>query len=164
MKIIVAVYSDWGIGSGGNQTIVLPEDRRFFSNLTAGGVVIAGRKTFDEICKPLPDRKNIILTRDRGYTAAGAVTVHSFGEALNEIAVDDPDKIFVIGGGEIYRLFLPMCSYAYVTKIDTAPLSDTFFPNLDVMQDWSLESRSEVQNSECGIWYSFNIYKNVTNQ
>ena len=159
MNIIVAVNSDWGIGYNNTQSIVIPEDRRNFQKKTSGGIVIAGRVTFEDFGRPLPNRKNIILSRDRGFRASGVNVAHSLEEALALIADDDSEKVFIIGGGSVYGLFLPMCSFAYVTKIDAAPLSDTHFPNLDDSPDWSLESCGESLESS-GIRYSFDLYKN----
>ena len=160
MNIIVAVFNDWGIGCDGRQTIIVPEDRRFFREKTRGGIVIAGRKAFEEIATPLPDRKNIILTQNKGFNADGLVTAHSVDEVLSEISGEDPDRVFVIGGGEIYRLFLPFCDRAYITRLDAAPKSDTFFPDLDALPVWSLESELGIRTSECGINYSFSLYRN----
>jgi len=152
MNAIVAANSDWGISLGGVQVIVIPEDRRHFKALTDGGVVIVGRKTFEKLSGPLPNRKNIVLTRDTSYMASGVTVAHSINEVLTEIACDDPDRVFVIGGGEIYRLFLPFYAYAYVTRIDIVHPSDVFFPDLDSLPGWSLERREiKVWNPEFGI-------------
>ena len=158
MNIIVAVNRDWGIGFNGSQTIVIPEDRRYFLKMTGGGTVIVGRKTFEDIGSPLPNRKNIILTRDAGLNPAGVIVAHSVNEVLALVAGDEPGKVFVIGGGSVYELFLPICSYAYVTKIEAAPLSDVFFPNLDESPEWTLENQSEAQEST-GVRYTYNVYK-----
>lgn len=160
MNIIVAVNSDWGIGSGGTQQIVISGDRRRFKDLTEGGVVIAGRKTFEEIGGPLPNRKNIVLTRNKDFTVDRAIIAHSVDEVLTETSGDDSDRVFVIGGGEIYKLFLPMCLYAYVTIIEASPLSDAFFPDLNKEPGWTLENESGTPVSEKGVKYSFRIYKN----
>ena len=159
MNVIVAVNSDWGIGYNNTQTIVLPEDRRHFSKMTSGATVIVGRKTFEELGRPLPKRKNVVLTSDRNFKVIGAVSARSVDEVLTMISDEDADKVFIIGGGTVYEQFLPMCSYAHVTKIETAPPSDTYFPNLDVLPNWSLESRGDSLESE-GMRYSFNLYKN----
>ena len=145
MNIIVAVYSDWGIGYYGAQTIVIPEDRRRFRKITSGGVVIAGRKTFEEIGRPLPDRKNIVLTHDMSYMVSGAEIAHSIDEVLELVADEDPGRVFVIGGSSVYNMFLSLCAYAYVTKIEATPPSDAFFPDLDTLAGWSIE------DSETGI-------------
>ena len=157
MNIVVAVNSDWGIGYNNKQSIVIDEDRQHFKRVTDGGVIIAGRKTFEDFGRPLPNRKNIVLTRDRTFNAHGVVVAHSMDEVLVKIADDDTDKVFVIGGESIYELFMPMCSYAHVTKIEAAPLSDVFFPNLDELPEWSLESRGET-NVSGGVRYSFDRY------
>jgi len=158
MNIIVAVNSDWGIGYNGKQSIVIPEDRRFFKKVTDGGVVIVGRKTFEDIGRPLPNRKNIVLTRDASFAADGVVIAHSLNEVIEETINEDPNKVFVIGGGEIFKLFMPECDLAYVTRIDAESESDTFFPNLDTMSGWMRERRSTPYESG-GIEYSIHIYR-----
>ena len=168
MNIIVAVNSDWGIGYNGAQSIIIPEDRRHFMKTTVGGVVIAGRKTFEDVGKPLPNRKNIILTRDISLTVDGAVVVHSASGALEKIAGSPTGKVFIIGGESIYKLFLPMCDLAYITKIEASPPSDTFFPNLDKLPEWKeivkgrpMEHIITENNQPKTINYSFTIYKNT---
>jgi len=158
MKAIVAVNEDWGIGCSGKQSIVLPEDRRFFRETTTGGTIIAGRKTFEDFPGVLTDRKNIILTGDTAFKADGAVVLHSFGDVISEISADDPDNVFVVGGGSIYKLFLPLCTAVYLTKIHATPPSDTYFPNLDTMPEWTLESQSETKKSN-GFKYTICVYK-----
>ena len=160
MNTIVAVNSDWGIGYNNMQTIVIPEDRQYFRMLTTGGTVVVGKKTFEEIGRPLPNRKNIVLTRDEEYKPGGVVVAHSADEILALISEEETDKVFIIGGGSIYSLFLPICQYAYVTKIQAAPPSDTYFPNLDASPGWTLETQGEPQES-AGIIYTFNLYKNT---
>jgi len=159
MNIIAAVYSDWGIGFNGAQPLVIPEDRKNFAKLTKSGVIIAGRKTyqsfqnhqsqdagdeaFANIGSPLPGRKNVVLTRDKNFIANGAYVAHSIEEVLDEIADCDTDKVFVVGGGDIYRQFLQFCTNAYITKIAATPMSDTFFPNLDKLPKWSSVHESQ---------------------
>ena len=171
MNAIVAVNSDWGIGFEGSQVFEIPDDRRRFRRLTDGGVVIAGRKTFENLPEPLPNRKNIVMTQDSAFKAKGVVIAHSVDEVLAEIADENPDKVFVIGGGEIYELFLPLCDYAYVTKIDITLPSDTFFPDLDILPGWSFVRREfgtykateQDLSSGClsgdDIRYSYDLYK-----
>ena len=167
MNIVVAVNSDWGIGQDGKQTIVIPADRRRFREITDGGVVIAGRKTFEEVSKPLPNRRNIVLTQDKDYKIEGVETANSVDEILTLIKDVPTHKVFIIGGGEIYKTFLPMCTRAYVTKIEATPSSDTFFPNLDEMPEWTPGNREfgmwygKTDSGEnTGIRYTFNVYIN----
>jgi len=157
MNIVAAVFSDWGIGLGGTQQIVIPEDRDRFRKLTDGGVVIVGRKTFEILPGPLLNRRNIVLTRDPGFFVGGVVVSRSVDAVLSEIEGVDPDKVFVIGGAETYRAFLPLCTRAYVTKIDMAPPSDAFFPDLDALPGWELERRSGTMEYY-GIRYSLYVY------
>lgn len=138
MDLIVAVYDDWGIGRNGTQPIALSADRKFFREQTKGATVIVGRRTvldFPEQ-KPLPGRTNILLT-GQNLNMPGFEICHSPREAV-ERSKNDP-KVMVIGGGSIYRQMLPVCDRAYITKIHTTPISDTFFPNLDESDDWKLQ-------------------------
>ncbi|MCL2200328.1 MAG: dihydrofolate reductase [Oscillospiraceae bacterium] len=160
MIIIAAVDRAWGLGYKGKQTIILPEDRKFFKEITSGGVVIAGRKTFEDFPGALPDRKNIILTRNLGLTAKGVTVLSSLKQVLAEVENEDPAKVFIAGGGEIYRQFLPMCEKAYITKLETVTESDTYLPNLDELETWSTERKIKSGES-CGIHYTFEIYKNT---
>lgn len=88
---------------------------------------------------------NIVLTRDKNYKVKDAIIVHSLDEALEELKKYDDDQIYVIGGESIYRLMLPYCTIAHVTKIDYAYEADTFFPNLDESKEWRIEADSEEQ-------------------
>ncbi len=156
MDIIVAVYEDWGIGCCGTQPIAISADRVFFRETTRGAVVIAGRKTVQDFPggKPLPGRKNILLSRQE-IDAPGFTVCHSPEEAIAE--TKDAQRVFVIGGGSIYKQMLPLCEKAYVTKVYTCPQSDTYFPNLDADPAWKL---MEVLQSgeENGIKYEMCLY------
>ena len=157
MDLIVAVYDDWGIGWDGTQPVALSVDRKFFRETTRGAAVIAGRKTVGDFPgqKPLPGRLNIILTR-QGGDYPGFTVCGSPEEAMEQ--VKDQQRVFVIGGGTIYRQMLPLCDRAVVTKVHVTPESDTFFPNLDEAEDWEL---AEVLQSgeENGISYEMCLYK-----
>lgn len=156
MDLIVAVYEDWGIGKDGTQPVTLAADRLFFRQTTKGAAVIVGRRTVEDFPdrKPLPGRTNILLSRSvrelPGFTVCGSA------EAVLT-AVAGMEKVFVIGGGHIYRLLLPYCQRAYVTKIYCRPESDTFFPDLDNDPAWQ---QAEVIQSgeENGIAYQMCLY------
>ena len=158
MNIIAAVNCDWGIGHNGTQSIVIEEDRQYFRSITDGGIVISGRKTFEDYGRPLPNRKNIVLSRCTTFMADGIFVANTYEETLAIVSGEDPDRVFIIGGGDIFNLFIPVCTKAYITKIDATPRSDTFFPNLDESRDWSTESQGDVRESN-GIRFSFDIYK-----
>lgn len=156
MDLVVAVYDDWGIGADGTQPIALSADRKFFREVTKGALVIVGRRTVADFPggKPLPGRTNVMLTRTM-QEMPGFTVVTSPEEAF--ALAKQAEKAMVIGGGSIYRQMLPMCDHAYITKVHTRPVSDTFFPNLDEDADWVL---SEVLQSgeENGIAYEMCLY------
>lgn len=155
MKLIVAVYDDWGIGAQGTQPIALSADRKFFRTTTRGHAVIVGRKTMLDFpgCQPLPGRDNFLLTRS-DEVFPGFITVHSAKEAAEKAGED----AFVIGGGSVYKMMLPLCDEAFVTKVHTLVNADTFFPNLDESPEWVL---SEVLQfgEENGILYEMCLYR-----
>ena len=157
MEAIVAVFSDWGIGSEGTQQIVLKADRAHFRELTAGAAVIVGRRTLGDFPggRPLTGRANIVVTRQE-IEIEGAEVAHSTEEAV-ALAAKYP-RTLVIGGASIYRQFLPYVDTVHITKIDRAPRSDSFFENLDASPDWqALEP--EVWQEENGVRYCFLTYK-----
>ena len=157
MDAIVAVYSDWGIGDGGTQPVVLKADRRHFRSLTDGSAVIVGRKTLEDFPggKPLANRFNIVVSR-QGINVDGALVVHSTGEALD--AAEDFEQCFVIGGASVYMQFFNYLERVHVTKIDIEPQSDSFFPNLDRNPEWECVSQ-EPWEEENGIRYCFCTYE-----
>lgn len=157
MELIVAVYDDWGIGRDGTQPIALSADRKFFRETTRGAMVIVGRRTIEDFPgkKPLPGRRNVALSRN-AEEIPGFTLCRSPEEAA-ELAKTE-EKCFVIGGGSIYRQMLPYCDAAYVTKVHTDPGSDTFFPNLDAMDDWYLADTLQ-SGEENGISYEMLLYK-----
>ena len=157
MDLIVAVYDDWGIGADGTQPIALSADRKFFRETTRGATVIAGRRTVADFPgqKPLPNRKNILLTR-QGGEYPGFILCGSTREAV--ALTKDDEKVMVIGGGSVYLQMLPLCDRAYITKVHTTPVSDTFFPNLDEDPDWVL-SEVLMAGEENGIGFEVCLYE-----
>ncbi len=159
MELIVAVYDDWGIGKDGTQPVALSADRKFFRQTTKNACVIVGRKTLADFPggKPLPNRVNLVLTR-QAISVPGARTVHS-PEAAAELAKEF-HRVFVIGGGSVYRQMLPYCDCAYVTKVHMTPESDTFFPNLDESAQWRREERLQA-GEENGVTYEIWRYRRI---
>ena len=157
MEAIVAVYSDWGIGSGGTQPVVLKADRTHFKELTDGAAVIVGRKTLGDFPggRPLKGRHNIVVTR-QDIEVPGAQVAHSTGEALTLAA--EYERCLVIGGASVYRQFMPYLDTVHVTKIDLAPQSDSYFENLDSSPNWERIDEERWQ-SEGDIRYCFVTYK-----
>ena len=161
MKAIAAVDKNWAIGKDGNLLESIPEDMKFFRKTTSGHVVVMGRKTLESFPgkKPLKNRVNIVLTRDTSYKPAGeAVIVHNMDELADILSGYDTDDVFVIGGDSIYRLLLPLCNTAYITKIDKEYEADAFFPDLDKEAEWKAEPLSEEKEHE-GLKYRFFVYR-----
>ena len=147
MKAILSADRNWGIGYQNSLLVSIPSDMKFFRQTTTGKVVVMGRKTLESFPNgmPLKNRTNIVLTGNKDYHVKDAVIVHSKEELLEELKKYDTDEIYVIGGESIYRMLLPYCDTAYVTKIDRAFQADTFFPNLDEMDEWVMTEESEEQ-------------------
>ena len=145
MNLIVAVDKNWSIGRKGKLLISIPEDMQLFRKETSNKVVVMGRKTLESFSNglPLKNRTNIVITSDKSYNVKDAIICHSIEEALEEIKKYPSEDVYVIGGGTIYRQFLPYCDVAHVTKIDYEYDADTQFPNLDEMSEWSIAERSD---------------------
>ena len=159
MELIVAVYDDWGIGKDGTQPVALSADRKFFRETTRGAMVIVGRKTLADFPggKPLPNRVNVVLTR-QDAELEDVVICHSPEEAA-ELA-KTASRAMVIGGGSIYRQMLAYCDTAYVTKVHINPESDTYFPNLDEDPQWTMTQVLQT-GEENGIAYEMCLYKRI---
>lgn len=106
----------------------IPEDLKNFRRVTEGHPVIMGRTTFESIGKPLPNRTNIIITRDKEYTADGCIVCHSPEEALARACAVEQNEIFIIGGEQIYKLFIGVARKLYLTLVDDETPGDTYFP------------------------------------
>ena len=118
----------------------LPSDLKHFHDMTLGKPVIMGRKTHESIGKPLPDRTNIIITRDQSYKAEGCIVVHTIDEALK--AAGNAEEVMVIGGSQIYKEFLPRANRMYLTFIDEEFQGDTYFPEYNI-EEWKEISYKE---------------------
>ena len=130
LTAIVAHDPNRLIGSDGDLPWNLPADLAFFKKTTSGHPIVMGRKTFDSIGRPLPKRQNIVLTRDREWAAEGATTVHN-PQAILSLEFTQPAPVFIIGGSEIYRQFLPLLDELLVTKVTKTYEGDTFFPTYE---------------------------------
>ena len=147
MNLIVAVDSNWAIGKENKLLVSIPQDMKFFREKTMGHVVVMGRKTLESFPNglPLKNRVNIVLTANRSYKVKDAIIVHTKEELLEELKKYDSNELYVIGGGSIYEMLIPYCDTAYITKIDHVYAADTYFPNLDQMDDWEMTEVSEEQ-------------------
>lgn len=130
VSIIAAIDEKRGLGKNNDLLFRIPEDLQRFRQLTAGKPVIMGRKTFESIGRVLPNRTNIIITRDKNFKAEGTIVVHSLEEALQQ-AQSKPsnEEIFIIGGGQIFAQALPLVQKLYLTLVEGDYGADTFFPD-----------------------------------
>lgn len=162
MKAILSADRNWGIGCQNKLLISIPSDMKFFRETTTGHTVVMGRKTLESFPggQPLKNRRNIVLTRNPGYSVKGAEVVRSPEELLKLLEGSPLEDAYVIGGGEVYRLLLPYCDTVYVTKIDFAYQADTFFPNLDESPEWELAEESEEQTC-FDIEFTFRTYRRI---
>ncbi len=132
VSLIVAMAQNGVIGRGNALPWRLPKDLKRFKACTLGKPVLMGRKTFESIGRALPDRANLVLTRDRGWLAAGVIVVHSVEEALAHSG--GCAELVVTGGAEVYRLVLPIARRIYLTHVQADVPGDTFFPGFDATQ------------------------------
>lgn len=157
ISLIAAIGKNNELGKGNSLLWHMPADMRFFRETTKGHTVIMGRKTFESLKGPLPNRKNIVITRDENYTKAGIEVVHSLDEAI-KLAGDG--EVFIIGGAEIYRQSIEVADKLYITHIDaTDKDADTFFPEI-IPIVWNETSHIEhKKDSENPFDYTFSIYE-----
>jgi len=127
--LIAAVGENGEMGRNNELLWHLPGDLPRFKELTMGSPLIMGRKTFDSIGRALPGRLNIVLTANTDWQHEGVSTANSIESALELAKAENSDKIFVIGGGQIYKLFLAYATSLEITEVHDAPVADTFFPN-----------------------------------
>lgn len=155
---IAAVSENWGIGKDNDLLFNIPEDKKFFRRTTLNHTVVMGRKTLQSLPngKPFKDRKNIILSRDTNFVCEGAIICGSVEEALK--LIKDDERVFVVGGGEVYRDILPYCDKAIITKVSGKPDADVFFPDLDKDPDWRLMNTSADREFE-GLVFRYCVYE-----
>ena len=161
MNLVVAVDKNFGIGNDSKLLYNIPEDMQHFKNLTLNKIVVMGRSTLDSLphSKPLKNRINIILSRDKNLEVEGAVILHSVEEVLNYIKKYNTNDVFIIGGESVYRAFLPYVKFAYLTKIDSTKEANKYFENLDNLKDWQVIEKSPTFDNN-GTDYCFCTYEN----
>ncbi|MEG2420798.1 MAG: dihydrofolate reductase [Oscillospiraceae bacterium] len=156
MKLIVAVDQNWGIGQKNQLLVRIPADLKRFKELTTGHPVILGRKTLETFPggRPLPGRRNLILSANPAYFVEGAEVFHS----LEQLLAACPDDAFVIGGESVYRALLPRCDTVYVTRIGRRFSADAFFPDLDALSDWHIAETQPPLEFE-GLTFQYITYR-----
>lgn len=166
MNLIVAVDKNWGIGKDNDLLVSIPEDMKFFKEMTTGKIIIMGRKTLESFPKkkPLPNRVNIVISRDKNYLVDGAIVVNSLEDAFNYVkntyGEDKLRETFIIGGASIYEQALDYCEIAYITHIREEFEADKYFPDIHDNENWEM-TRYEAKVSENGMNFAFAVYENL---
>jgi dihydrofolate reductase len=161
ISLVVAAATNNAIGKNGTMPWHLPSDMKHFKNVTWGMPVVMGRKTFESLGKPLTGRKNIVISRQPGWKAEGAVVVSSIDDALFLVQETDAKEAMVIGGGEIYRTLFGKAQRIYMTRVEAEPDADTFFPSIDPSQ-WRLQSQQIHEADEKNAYnHSFQVWERI---
>jgi dihydrofolate reductase len=158
ISIIVAIAEDYGIGNKNDLLWHIPADLKRFKKLTYGQAVIMGKKTWESLPrKPLPGRKNIVITDDPHEFFEGSITAYSIEEALSKCYKNE--EIFIIGGGSIYRQFMPLADRLYITHIHKSAPADIYFPVIDPEIWEPVEKEEHTQDEPGNIPYTYIIYQ-----
>ncbi len=149
ISLIAAVAKNGVIGRDNDMPWHLPDDFAFFKRKTSHHPIIMGRKSLDALGKPLPNRTNIVITRNLDFTAEGVTVVHTLDDAVTEAkkAAGTTNEIFVIGGAEIYKLAIPLATTLYLTEIHQTYEGDAYFPTFD-KNEWQEVSRRPHPSDE----------------
>jgi len=159
ISLIAAIGRNNELGKDNTLLWKLPADMKHFKEITTLHAVIMGRKTFDSIGKPLPNRRNIVITRDVNYKNSEVEIAHSLSESLDLVGNND-EEIFIIGGGELYEQTMPIADKLYITHIDAEDSNaDTFFPEI-IPIVWNEISHKEYKRDEKNPFnYTFSVYE-----
>ena len=159
IAIIVAVAKNNVIGGENKLLWHLPADLKHFKNLTTGHCIVMGRKTYESIGRPLPNRTNIIISRNDDFKAEGCVLFKSLEKAMESAQeLEQNGTIFIIGGGNVYKQAMPLADEIYVTDVDLEIEGDTYFPAISP-KDWTLEESNSFEPDEKNkLNYSFKKY------
>tara|TARA_B100000900_G_scaffold175810_2_gene149152 strand:- start:1100 stop:1606 length:507 start_codon:yes stop_codon:yes gene_type:complete len=162
ISLIVAVSQNGVIGKDNQLAWHLPDDMKYFSNMTKGHSIIMGRKNWESIptkYRPLPERKNIVITRNKNFKSKEAFVVNSIEQAIDISRTDEDEEVFIIGGGEIYKLGLEYVDKIYITEIYAEIEGNTFFPKWE-KDDWIEISRiSHPKDEKHKYSFDYIIYK-----
>ncbi len=158
ISIVVAAAENNAIGKNNQLMWHLPNDLKFFKNITWGMPVIMGRKTFESVNKPLPGRFNIVITRQTGWKADDVIVATDLNDALAKAAETNCKEVFIIGGGEIYKQAMEITNNIYITRVHAViEGADTFFPAIDESK-WQLVSNEDFE-SDLKHQYAYSFQK-----
>jgi dihydrofolate reductase len=161
ISLVVAAANNNVIGKDNRLLWHLPNDMKFFKNVTWGMPVVMGRKTFESLGKPLPGRKNIILSRKPGLQLPGTIIVKNMEDAIFLVNEMDVKEMMVIGGGEIFNMVFDKAKRIYLTRVDAEPEGDTWFPVISP-EEWKLVSKKDHEADEKHVYnYSFQVWERI---
>ncbi|MGB1173613.1 MAG: dihydrofolate reductase [Marinobacterium sp.] len=163
LALIVAQGLNRVIGNDNKLPWYLPEDLRYFKEVTMGKPIIMGRKTFESIGKPLPGRLNIVITRDSNWSAEGVKVVSGLGDAIEvgegQALIDGVEEAVIIGGAQIYAQSLSIVDRLYLTQVEAEPEGDAYFPEIDYSQWQELGRQSFPAGDQPNRYpYAFIVY------
>lgn len=158
ISFIVAMDQNGLIGNNNEIPWHLPDDLKRFKKITMGHPIVMGRKTFESIGKPLPGRENIILTRNKEKVFEGCTVFYSQAELI-QYCINKVDEVFVIGGAEIFRIFLPYVDKLYVTKIHHEFSGDVFFPEMDCSNFQIVAKEKGIKDEKNPYEYEYILYE-----
>jgi len=160
-SIIVAIASNRAIGKNNRLLFHLPEDLKYFKKVTSGHTVIMGKNTWDSLpLKPLPGRTNIVLNREMELKCDQCVTLPSVDEVIRYCEKLNDPECFIIGGGEVYKTFLPLAQRLYITRVEKEFEADTFFPEIPG-NEWKLVSSTENFSEKENFRYFYEVWERI---
>lgn len=159
VSLVVAAAENNAIGKDNQLLWCLPNDMKFFKNVTWGLPVIMGRKTYESLGKPLSGRTNIVITRKKDWQPEGVIVVNSLNAAIAAAAGTDAKEASVIGGGEIYKQAIDIADRIVITRVHTSLEGDTYFPAINE-EKWKLVSNQDFPSDEKHTYsYSFQVWE-----
>ncbi len=158
LSIIVAIAKNYAIGKDNQLLWHLSEDLKRFKQLTTNHTIVMGKKTFESLpIRPLPNRRNIVITDDINEKIEGCLMAYSIDEAIDQC--DDNQENFIIGGASIYTQFMPIATKFYLTKVHKDFEADTFYPEIDFSEWEIIEKQENLFDEKSGLSYSYLVYK-----
>jgi dihydrofolate reductase len=164
ISLIVAVGSNNAIGKNNALIWHMPADMKFFKEKTTGHCIITGRKNYESIplkFRPLPNRTNIVITRQKDYNAPGAIIVDSVDAAIKKAKATGDDEIFIIGGADIFKQSLHLADTIYLTRIHQSFDADVFFPELNLNEWKEVSSDKHIHDEKNPYDFTFYTYRKI---
>ncbi|GAB4221762.1 MAG: dihydrofolate reductase [Francisella sp.] len=162
ISLIVAYDKNYGIGKNNNLAWRLPEDLKIFKKITKNNYIVMGRKTFESIGQPLPNRKNIILTKNKDYKQDKCIIIHDAQDILNFAKTKPHYEIFIIGGEQIYKEFIQHADRLYITEVNTEIKNpDAFFPKWDKSQFKRIGFKLFEKDDKNEFDFTFSVFEKI---